>query len=193
MIVFFSDVVRREKRAKTNPDAKKSDMNIYPFFLECSQRCLDNTHKQKIFQNLAFGQGGLIIERKDKQVLVTTSEEFIIPFTYSQDAHDEVDRKLWNQHVFEEAALHLKKTQTSWSAIRKKNKTNLLYRHIASLDHQKDKKEKLCSLIILAFFLKLIKNSDVVYDGVRITKLSDDLMNVDLTQRIIDQNDAGEL
>lgn len=167
-------------------------MNIYPFFLECSQRCLDNTHKQKVFQNLAFGQGGLIIKRKDKQILVTTSDEFVIPFFYTQDAHDEVDHKLWNQHVFEEAAAHLKKTQTSWSNIRKKNKTNLLYRHIASLNCQKEEKEKLCSLIILIFFLKLIKNSDVVYDGVKVVKLSDDLMDANLQQRIVDQNTIYE-
>jgi hypothetical protein len=159
-------------------------MNIYPFFLECSQRCLDNEHKQKVFQNLAFGQGGHIIERKDKQVLVTGSDEFVIPFSYTQDAHSEVDQKLWNQHLFDEAAEHLKKTQTVWSAIRKKNKTNLLFRHIASLDQTKEKKEALCSLIILAFFLKLLKSSDVVYDGVRINKLSDDILACNLRQRI---------
>jgi len=158
-------------------------LNIYPFFLECSKYC--NLKYKKTFQNLAFGKGGHIINKKGKNILVTTNGEFIIPIEYSESARVQLEKLLWSSNqAFEEIADQIQKTRLTWSTIRKKDKANLLYQHISLMDLSTAKKANLCSLIMLALFLKLINQNDIIYDGKKVSYISEDLMKPNLHLRI---------
>ena len=53
---------------------------FFPFFLECSKQEVDKDKKE--LENLAFGNG-LVITKGNKNVLLTDTEELIIPDDFS--------------------------------------------------------------------------------------------------------------
>jgi hypothetical protein len=159
-------------------------MNVYPFFIECSKFYSD-PHKKKLLQELAFGRGGgFIIKRKEKNILVTSNGEFIIPSTYSDEARLDLDKKLWKRGEFEQMQNDIKNARSVWSTTKKKDKLHLLYKYIAELDLPLDRKSELCSLITLVLLLKIIKPSDIVYKDFVIESISDHLLKNDTIQNI---------
>jgi hypothetical protein len=160
------------------------NIDIYPFFLECSKHC--DPKNQKFFQNLAFGKGCHIIKRKDKKILVFTNGEFIIPKEYSKNSQLELEKLIWSHSEFEELAIQIQNTRFSWSTIRKKDKTNLLFRYIASLNCSLKQKLNIVSIILLALFLKIINQNDISYDGEKVLFISDRLIQPNLNLLIIE-------
>lgn len=150
-------------------------MNVYPFFIECSKYYSD-PHKQKFLRQLAFGKGGgLIINRKDKNILITSDGEFVIPLFYSDEARLELEKKLWKCDDFEKMQEDIKNMRTLWSTTKKKDKLFLFYKYIASLDFSMNEKIVLCNLITLTLLLKIIKPTDVVYKNYVIEHVNEDL------------------
>lgn len=165
-------------------------MNVYPFFIECSEYYSDQPYKQKLLQQFAFGRGGgLIIKRKDKNILVTSDGEFTIPLIYSDDARLELDRKLWKIDDFEKMQDDIKNMRSMWSTTKKKDKLFLFYKYIETLDLSVPKKILLCNLITLTLLLKLVKPSDIVYKNYILTYVNDDLFKNDIIQNIDFQYD----
>jgi hypothetical protein len=83
-------------------------------------------------------------------------------------------------------AIQIQNTRFSWSTIRKKDKTNLLFRYIASLNCSLKQKLNIVSMILLALFLKIINHNDIKYDGERVLFISDRLIQPGLHLRIIE-------
>jgi len=154
--------------------------NMYPFFIECSKHYKDQPHKQRLLQQFAFGRGGsFIVKRKDKNILVTTEGEFVIPSLYSEDARLELDQKLWKYDDYEKMQEDIKSLRATWSTTKKKDKLYLFYKYIASLDNLKfstNEKIALCHLITLTLLLKLVKPSDIVYKDFVIQSVNKDLL-----------------
>lgn len=154
--------------------------NMYPFFIECSKHYDDQPHKQRLLQQFAFGRGGsFIVKRNDKNILVTTEGEFVIPSLYSEDARLELDQKLWKYDDYEKMQEDIKSLRATWSTTKKKDKLYLFYKYIASLDNLQfstNEKIVLCNLITLTLLLKLVKPSDVVYKDFIIQNVNQDLL-----------------
>jgi len=55
--------------------------NFFPFFLECSKQEVDKDSKKEL-ESLAFGNA-LVITKANKIVLLTDTEEFVIPDDFS--------------------------------------------------------------------------------------------------------------
>lgn len=159
-------------------------MNVYPFFIECSKFYSD-PHKQRLLQQFAFGRGGgFIIKRRDKNILVTSDGEFVIPSEYSDESRLELDKKLWKDDDFEKMQQDIKSTRTLWSTTKKKDKLYLFYKYIATMNLSINEKIILCHLITLTLLLKLIKPSDIVYKNFVLEKISDDLLKTDAIKNI---------
>jgi hypothetical protein len=151
-------------------------MNMFPFFLECSKHYQNEPHKHKFLQRLAFGHGILIIKRKDKNILVTGNGEFIIPTIYSENAHKDLEKKLWVKNEFTKLADCLEETRRTWTTVRKKDKVFLLFKYVAALpDLTKLEKILLCNMVLLALFLKMIKPTDVEFRDSKIVSINQDL------------------
>ena len=68
-------------------------MTFHPFFLECAKQEVDNDRKKQL-ENLAFGNA-LVITKANKNVLLTDTDEFIIPDDFSLTSWNELKNKLW--------------------------------------------------------------------------------------------------
>jgi hypothetical protein len=152
-------------------------MNMFPFFIECSKHYQNEPHKKKFLQKLAFGHGILIIKRKDKSILVTPNGEFVIPSVYSDKARSDLANKLWEVNDFTRLGDCIEETRQTWHTARKKDKIYLLYKYVASLTNiTRSQKMVVCNLLILALLLKMIKPTDLDYNGSKIAGVSEDLM-----------------
>ena len=67
--------------------------NFFPFFLECSKQEVDKNRKKEL-ENLAFGSA-LVITKGNRNVLITDTEEFVIPDDFSLTSWNELKNKLW--------------------------------------------------------------------------------------------------
>jgi len=67
--------------------------NFFPFFLECSRQEVDKDRKREL-ENLAFGDA-LVITKGNKNVLITGTEEFVVPDDFSLESWDELKNTLW--------------------------------------------------------------------------------------------------
>lgn len=153
------------------------NVNVYPFFIECSKYYHDQPHKQRLLQQFAFGRGGgFIIKRKDKNILVTPEGEFVIPAQYSEDARLELDQKLWKYDDYEKMQQDIKNLRAVWSTTKKKDKLYLFYKYISNLDLSINEKIILCNLITLTLLLKLVRPSDVTYKDFTIQNMNQDLL-----------------
>jgi len=71
---------------------------LFPFFLECSKQEVDRDRKKEL-ESLAFGNA-LVITKGNKNVLITGTEEFVIPEDFSLESCDELKNMLWrNQNT----------------------------------------------------------------------------------------------
>lgn len=152
--------------------------NVYPFFIECSKYYKDQSHKQRLLQQFAFGRGGaFIVKRKDKNILVTAEGEFVIPSLYSEDARLELDQKLWKYDDYEKMQEDIKSLRETWNTTKKKDKLYLFYKYIANLElFSTNEKIVLCNLITLTLLLKLVRPSDIVYKDYIIQNVNKDLL-----------------
>ena len=152
-------------------------MNMYPFFIECSKRYQNEPHKQKFFQKLAFGHGIHIIKREDKNILVTSNGEFVIPTIYTDKACRDLDAKIWEVNDFTRLGDRIKKTRESWHTTRKKDKMCLLYKYVATLpDLSKSQKIVMCNILVSALLLKMIKPTDIDYRDSKIMSINEELL-----------------
>ena len=72
--------------------------NFFPVFLECSKQEIDQNGKTEV-ENLAFGNA-LLITKDNKTILITGTEEFVIPDDFSLESWDELKNMLWkNQNT----------------------------------------------------------------------------------------------
>lgn len=100
---------------------------MYPFFIECSKYYQDQPYKQLLLQQFAFGRGGsFIVKRKDKDILVTSDGEFIIPSLYSEISDFSNDISIYDPAVYD----NIKHTFKLENSIKKKIKDF----HIARLE-----------------------------------------------------------
>jgi hypothetical protein len=148
--------------------------DIYPFFLECAEKTT-SLYLKNCFTFLAFGKGGHIIERKNISVLVLPSSEFIIPKTYSPNEHEKIEKWLQPEPWFK--TQNINTSRNTWASVRKKDKINLINKFVASLDLELQQKRSLCTVLILALFLKAISVDDISYDGEKITEISLKFLN----------------
>ena len=157
-------------------------MHFYPFFLECSKYYNDEPVKQKLLHNLTFGKGGLMILKN--KILVTPNGEFKIPSTYSLEAHQELDKKLWKKDEYGVMFDDIKETLTSWSTLNKKNKQYLFYKYCAENYNYETGLEK-CDFLNIASIMKMIKNSDIVYEVFKILNIIPSLLDSKTFEKIV--------
>ena len=157
---------------------------VYPVFLECCKYTNDNFWKY-IFEDLAYKKTpyGIYIYC-DYICCNYKGKEFnykIDPVKNSKDLFDDIyslfnkrfellseKDKLTRRNLFEESddkILHLKK-----------NKYNTIFRYIIDMklkwELTLDQANKLLSYIMLAFLLKLLKSSDMIFDSGKIVSIN---------------------
>jgi len=93
--------------------------------------------------------------RCNKNVLITGTEEFVIPDDFSLESWDELKNMLWkNQNTITDKS-------NSWNVTKKRDKirklNNLIIKDIEKNDNRKYAKNVLIMLILL----KKVKNSDI--------------------------------
>jgi len=71
--------------------------NFFPFFLQCSKEEVDKDRKKEL-EKLAFGNA-LVITKDNENVLITGTEEFIIPDYFSLESWDELKNMLWRNQM----------------------------------------------------------------------------------------------
>ena len=127
--------------------------NFFPFFLECSKQEVDKNRKKEL-ENLSFGNA-LVITKDNKSVLITDTEEFVIPDDFSLTSWNELKNKLWKDQNT------IKDKSNSWTVTKKRDKIrrldNLIIQAIQNNDNRKFVKIMLMRLILL----KLVKISDI--------------------------------
>jgi len=99
--------------------------------------------------------GARIAVRCNKNVLITGTEEFVIPDDFSLESWDELKNMLWkNQNTIRDKS-------NSWNVTKKRDKirklNNLIIKDIENNDNRKYAKSVLTMLIVL----KIVKNSDI--------------------------------
>ena len=92
--------------------------NFFPFFLECSKQEVDKNRKKEL-EKLAFGSA-LVITKANKNVLLTDTDEFIIPDDFSLESWNELRNMLWENHNT------IKDTSNSWNVTKKRDKIRRL-------------------------------------------------------------------
>lgn len=152
-------------------------MNVYPFFIECSKRYSHDHLKKRFLEKMAIGKGIHVIDRKGKNVMVMPDKEFVIPNVYSDKHMKELDFILWkNDEVFHDLGQQIKEVRKSWQSTRKKDKMFLIYKYVSQIpDITIEEKFLISNVLIMALLLKIMKPSDVIYDGSEISKVDDKL------------------
>jgi hypothetical protein len=148
------------------------DMNIYPFFLECSKRQTDKIRKQYL-EKLTFGRGALIMSKPAGKVLVTSSGEFIIPTSYTEKARQKLERLLWDTNSdYSKMEEEIKESRKTWTNVKKRDKLHIIDQFVIDQKLPVLKERRLLkSIITIALILKLIQNQDIEYQNFTITKL----------------------
>jgi hypothetical protein len=123
---------------------------------------------------MAIGQGIHVIKRKDKNVLVTGTGEFVIPSQYSDDDRKKLETRIWKIDDFTRLGQQIEDTRKTWSTMRKKDKMCMIYKYVSTLSEMsKSDKITTANILILALLLKMIKNSDVIYEKSKIVDVSE--------------------
>jgi len=139
---------------------------FFPFFLECSKQEVD---KDKKLENLAFGNG-LVITKGNKNVLLTDTEEFIIPDDFSLTSWNELKNKLWgNDTEYCKMENTIKDKFNSWNVTKKRDKVrrldNLIIKTI-----ENDNRKYIKIMLMILVLLKLVKNSDTEFENFDVKK-----------------------
>ena len=118
--------------------------NFFPFFLECSKQEVDKGRKKEL-ESLAFGNA-LVITKGNKNILITDTEEFVIPDDFSLESWYELQNVLWNnQNTITDIF-------NSWTVTKKRDKIrrldNLIIKDIENSDIRKYAKNVLMMLVL---------------------------------------------
>jgi len=70
---------------------------FFPFFLECSKQEVEKDRKKEL-EKLAFGNA-LVITKGNKNILITGTEEFVMPDDFSLESWDELKNMLWKTKI----------------------------------------------------------------------------------------------
>ena len=125
---------------------------------------------------MAIGQGIHVIKRKDKNVLVTGSGEFVIPSDYSDDDRKKLETRIWKTDDFTRLGQQIEDTRKTWVTMRKKDRMCMIYKYVSTLSElSRTDKITTANILILALLLKMIKNSDVVYENSKIVQVSESI------------------
>ena len=137
--------------------------NFHPFFLECAKQEVDNDRKKQL-ENLAFGNA-LAITKANKNVLLTDTDEFIIPDDFSLTSWNELKNKLWKDQNTEYYKMEnrIKDRFSSWNAMKKRDKVRRLDNLIITTFETGDRRYMKIILIML-FLLKIVNVSDIGSD-----------------------------
>jgi len=134
--------------------------NFFPFFLECSKQEVDKNRKKEL-ENLAFGSA-LVITKGNRNVLITDTEEFVIPDDFSLESWNELKNKLWKDQNTEyyEMENRIKHRFSSWNAMKKRDKVRRLDNLIITTFETGDRRYMKIILIML-FLLKIVTISNI--------------------------------
>lgn len=138
---------------------------MYEFFFECGKRFNNDPYKQQLLQNLALGNGGLIIEEKNKHFLATNKGFFQIPHKFSEKAMESLCEHLWSNDDFEKMEKSIEESKKNWTSIKKKEKMYLFTQYAASLNECLTEKIRVFHLLMVALLIKLVKPRDVAIDN----------------------------
>ena len=127
--------------------------NFFPFFLECSKQEVDKNRKKEL-ENLAFGSA-LVITKANKNVLLTDTDEFIIPDDFSLESWNELKNKLWKDQNT------IKDKSNSWTVTKKRDKVRRLDNLIIQAIQNNDNRKYVKIMLMLLIHLKLVKISDI--------------------------------
>ena len=112
------------------------------FFLECSKQEVDKDRKKEL-ESLAFGNA-LVTTKDNKNVLITGTEEFIIPDDFSLESWDELKNMLWKKQNT------ITDISNSWNVTKRRDKIrrldNLIIKDIDNNDNRKYAKNVLMML-----------------------------------------------
>ena len=166
---------------------------IYPIFLECLTFAEDNIWKN-IFEDLAYGitpygtyisKNFLCCSYKDKEFSYKIDPSMNSQVLYT-DIYNLITKNLnilsnkeknKKRLDFNQIENDLKETQKSWSSIKKKNiKDILIEKYIINMKNEFSLTIKQCkyllSTIFIGFMLKILTNSDIVYENERILRIN---------------------
>jgi len=134
--------------------------NFHPFFLECSKQEADENRKKEL-EKLAFGNA-LVITKGNRNVLITDTEEFVIPDDFSLESWNELKNKLWKDQNTEyyEMENRIKHRFSSWNAMKKRDKVRRLDNLIITTFETGDRRYMKIILIML-FLLKIVTISNI--------------------------------
>ena len=125
---------------------------FFPFFLECAKQEVDNDRTTQL-ENLAFGNA-LVITKANKNVLLTGTEEFVIPDDFSLESWDELKNMLWkNQNTITDIS-------NSWNVAKKRDKIRRLDSLIIQAIQSNGRKYAKNVLMMLVLLNK-VKYSDI--------------------------------
>jgi hypothetical protein len=166
---------------------------IYPIFLECLTFAEDIIWKN-IFEDLAYGitpygtyisKNFLCCSYKDKEFSYKIDTSMNAQVLYT-DIYNLITKNLnilsnkeknKKRLDFTQIENDLKETQKSWSSIKKKNiKDILIEKYIIEMKNQFSLTIKQCkyllSTIFIGFMLKILNNSDIVYENEKIVRIN---------------------
>ena len=130
--------------------------NFFPFFLECSKQEVDKNRKKEL-EKLAFGSA-LVITKANKNVLLTDTDEFIIPDDFSLESWNELRNMLWKDQNT------IKDTSNSWTVTKNRDKIRRLDNSIIKAIEKNDNRKYVKIMLMLLIHLKLVKISDIESD-----------------------------
>ena len=126
--------------------------NFFPFFLECAKQEVDNDRKKQL-ENLAFGNA-LVITKGNKNVLITGTQEFIIPDDFSLESWDERKNMLWkNQNTITDIS-------NSWNVTKKRDKIRRLDNLIIA-DIENNDRKYAKNVLMMLVLLNRVKYFDI--------------------------------
>ena len=127
--------------------------NFFPFFLECSKQEVDKNRKKRTRKFSIWKRFSNY--EKNRNVLITDTEEFVIPDDFSLTSWNELKNKLWKDQNT------IKDKSNSWTVTKKRDKVrrldNLIIQAIQNNDNRKYVKIMLMRLILL----KLVTISNI--------------------------------
>ena len=129
---------------------------------------------------MALGHGIHIIQRKKQNIIVMDNGEFCIPDQYSDEARDQFITMLWGGQVnFDALQQQINQQRIVWQTTKKKDKNHMFYSFIAKLPYSLEVKKIYSDLIMIAFFLKMIRKQDLIYTNAKIEFIHPRLFNLE--------------
>lgn len=144
-------------------------MPFYPFFMKCSIAEENETISHQ-FKNLSFGIGGLIFSRGDAYFLSLGEEEFRVPTDYNDDARIQLKQMMIDSDYYN---INLQLFQQTMCQPRKADKLRSLTECVLKKNEPIEKSREMYTLLVVAFFLKIIEsytgdNMDVIINKMRV-------------------------